>query len=512
MNQLQEPEVIETTLARRGLAEGPEDASGFTASDLLEILKQHRVLFLSVFLTVVAMGALYIFGSHKKYSSEMELMVQNARSEAVISAGRQEAPASTQEVSEEELGSEVALLQSEDVLNEVVDPGWSSVPSDKHTPADLERHEQGLNGLKNNLVVTPVKLSHVFTVQLTTRSPYDATKELNRLLMAFLAEKRRISHPSGASSMFAQQAETYKQQWKDAQDQLSNFQQQNQVVSVSDQEQLIQKEILGIDTELRESDVAIAEAQQKIHGDQAQLASVPSRRPTRETSIPASGSIDGMQSKLSELTLQRTELLAKYRPDDRLVKQVDDKITDIRAALADSRSLHSAETSTDINPTWQMADQDLSETTARLSGLLGRQKELHSQLSELQGRLSTVSQSTQEFNLLQQKVTELEANYQLYAQKRDESTMAEVMDEHQLLNVAVIQAPTFSPTPVRPRPVNDGLLTIVTALFLASLAVFLAHNSRSTVANERDLQGVSRYPTLASVPTMRGLRGNEESA
>jgi len=219
-----------------------------------------------------------------------------------------------------------------------------------------------------------------------------------------------------------------------------------------------------------------------------------------------------MQSKLSELTLQRTELLAKYRPDDRLVKQVDDKINDIRAALADSRSLHSAETSTDINPTWQMAEQDLSETTAKLSGLQGRQKELRSQLGELQGRLSTISQGTQEFNLLQQKVTELEANYQLYAQKRDESTMAEVMDEHQLLNVAVIQAPTFSPTPVKPRPVNDGILTIITALFLASVAVFMAHNSSSTVTNERDLQGISGYPTLASVPMMKGLRGKQESA
>ena len=512
MNQLREPEIADASLARTGYNTVDVDQTGFSTRDLLSILKRHRTIFLTVFLSILAVGLLYIFGSHKKYTSMMSLMVQNARSEAVISAGRQEALASTQEASDEELGSEVQLIQSADVLDEVADPGWSQTPSDKHSAPALQKHEQAVTALRNNLIVAPVKLSHVFTVQLTTRSPYDSNHQLNRMLDAFLSEKRTISHPTGASQMFAQQADMYRSRWQTAQNELTSFQQNKQLVSVSAQQELLQKEILSIDSQLRDSEVMIAEAQKKVDGDRAQVAAIPSRLSTRETIIPASGSIDQMYNRLSELKVARTELLAKYRPDDRLVKAIDEKIKDIQGSLSDSRTMRSSETSTDVNPTWQMAQQDLSETTAKLAGLLGRQKALRAQLDDLQGRLSSVTQGSQSFSLLQHQVAELESNYQLYAQKRDEARMAEVMDEHQLLNVAVIQKPTFSANPVSPRPIIDGLLTLITALFLASFAVFLVHNSSPEVVADRDRQVTSRYPTLDNLPIRKELEVSPEKA
>ena len=490
---------IEHGISVHGLPEAP-------SASLLDIFLRHRWLFLAVFFCITGLGALYIFGSHKKYASKMELLVQNDRGEANISPSRVEAPAVVHEVTEEQLNSEAELLQSADVLDEVVDPGWSRIPAQQRPATELNQHEQKVSALRKALAVAAVRKSHLLSVEITTRNPYVATDQLNRLLDAFLQEKRRISHPNGAAQMFAQQADLYKRQWSDAQQQLSHFQEAKQLVSVNDQEQLIEKQVLDLDTQLRDTDVAITEAQHKITGDKVQLASVPKRRPTRETSIPATGSIDQMHSKLNELTLQRTELLTKYRADDRLVKQVDQEIQEVQSALNDSKSLYSAENSSDVNPTWQMAEQDLSESSAKLSGLLGKRKALQDQVSNLQQTLSSTEQSTSQFNLLQHKTAELEANYQLYAQKRDEAAMAEVMDEHQLLNVAVVQTPTFSLGPVRPRPVTDGVLTVMTALFLASFAVFLAHNARHTIANEDELQAISGLPTLASVPTRKHLR------
>ncbi len=476
---------------------------------VIRIFLRHRWLFAAVFLFISAVGALYIFASHKKYASHMEILVQNGRAENGISAGRQEAPAAVQEVTEEELNSEAALLQSADVLDEVVDPNWHAIDPQKRPAAVLEKHEAAVGALRKALSVSVVRKSHLLAIDLTTRSPQTSTDELNALLDAFMREKRKISHPKGVAQMFAQQADTFKHQWDDAQRSLSQFQQTRGMVSVNDQEQLVEKQILDLDTQLRNTEVAVNELQNKLSGDKVQLASIPSRRPTRETAIPATGSIDQMNGKLSELTLQRTELLTKYKPDDRLVREVDQKIADIRSALKNSQSLYSAETSSDVNPTWQMAEQDLSETTARLAGVLGRRDALRKQVANLQQQLSSTESSTQNFNALQQRATELQANYQLYAQKRDEASMAEVMDEHQLLNVAVVESPTFSLAPVRPRPFIDGVLTLMTALFFASFAVFLAHNGRATVADESELRSISSLPTLATVPVHKALRGEE---
>jgi len=74
--------------------------------------------------------------------------------------------------------------------------------------------------------------------------------------------------------------------------------------------------------------------------------------------------------------------------------------------------------------------------------------------------------------------------------------------------VAVAEEPTFSMTPARPRPVTDSILTIFTALFMASFAVFVLDNGRTTIANERELEEATRYPVLATVPSITFAGGS----
>ena len=443
------------------LAESPAlyvaPASSLSFGSVARIFMRHIKLFLAIFLVICGLGALYIFGSHKKYSSRMEVLVQNDRLQSGISAGRQEAPLAPREITEEELHSEAELIQSADVLDHVIDPNWDAVDPQKRSAAVLQQHEMAVDALRRALAVSVVRKSHLLAIEITTRSPQQSTNELSALLVSYLAQKRKINHPRGVAQMFSQQADSFKQQWDDAQRKLAEFQQSKQIVSVNDQEQLVSKQILDLDTQLRTTDVSVNELEGKLAGDRAQLASLPSRLPTRETAIPATGSIDQMHSKLSELRIQRAELLTKYKPDDRLVLQLDEKINSIQSSLKDSKSMYSSETTTDVNPTWQAAEQDMSQTSARLAATMKRRAALQKQVADLQGNLSTTEGNTQDFNVLQQRATELQANYQLYAQKRDEAAMAEIMDEHQLLNVAVVESPTFSLAPVRPRPLTDGI-------------------------------------------------------
>jgi uncharacterized protein involved in exopolysaccharide biosynthesis len=158
------------------------------------------------------------------------------------------------------------------------------------------------------------------------------------------------------------------------------------------------------------------------------------------------------------------------------------------------------ETSTDINPTWQSAQQDLSENNAKVSALSGRRKALQGEIDDLNQKLKTIEEKAGTFNALQHRVAELDQNYQLYLQKRDEAQMAEVMNEHQVLNVAVAQNPTFSALPVSPKPLRDGVLTVATGFLLASFAVFLFHNSRRPPSAVVELGTVPRYPMLVDAP------------
>jgi hypothetical protein len=118
--------------------------------------------------------------------------------------------------------------------------------------------------------------------------------------------------------------------------------------------------------------------------------------------------------------------------------------------------------------------------------------------------------STVAFTTLRQRVTDLENDYQLYTQKRDEAEMADAMNENRLLNVAVQQNPTYSVIPFRPRPMVDVALGGFTAIFLACFMVFFAEVGRDTIANAGELESVSLYPVFASVP-LELTRGDGQS-
>lgn len=470
-----------------------------SVTGLLDILSEHRELFLGIFLSVIVLGGAYIFGVPKKYASTMELLVTNSRSIPAISTGKTEGTGAVQEVTEEQLNSEAEVLKSADVLDGVIDPGWAL--SQKPKSADeLARHEKAVGTLRKSLQVTPVRKSYLLSVQLTTTDPYRSTQLLSRLLTSFLDEKRRLIQPAGLRQMFAQQADQYKQQWQDAQQQLSQFQREQGLVSVSDQEDLLQKEILSVSTELQSADAELAFTRDKVHGDMVQIGSTPQRLMTHKTEIPDTGSVDQLHKQLNDLEQRRTELLTKYRSDDRLVQQVEAEIRQAQTALDKTLNYRADETSTDINPTWQAAQQDLSENNARVSAFTGRRKALQGELDDLNQKLKAIEDKAGAYNSLQHRVAELDQNYQLYLQKRDEAQMAEVMNEHQVLNVAVAQSPTFSAMPVSPKPLRDGVLTVGTAFLLASFVVFLYHNSQRPSGPVVDLGSVPRYPMLVDAP------------
>src|SRR5882757_2854169 len=80
-----------------------EEATPASPGRVWEALCRQRFIFLEVFSVVMFLGLLYIFGSHKKYTSTMKLLVQNSRGAEVITAGRVQAPPAASEITEEQL-------------------------------------------------------------------------------------------------------------------------------------------------------------------------------------------------------------------------------------------------------------------------------------------------------------------------------------------------------------------------------------------------------------------------
>jgi len=477
---------------------------------IVEAAFRHRRLWFSAVLIVFFASLGYTLLRPRQYRSEMDILVENKRGDEQITPSRVNGTITINGVTEEQINSEIQMLQSRNLANVVVDPQWNDRPAGSLTEAQYRAHDKAVDDFERHLSVDLIRKSNVIHAAYIASDPKSANEMLNRLLAAFLAKQREIAQPPGTAKFFADEAARYKTELDQAQQTLAEYQQQHQIVSLGDTEQNTDREINNAETDLRSTDAQISELTQRLGTETQQLKGIPTRQMTQQRIIPNDYSVERLNTMLAELENQRTSLLTKFAPNDRLVQEVDEKIANTQKALNEARQITSKETSSDVNPVWQAVTGSIIQAESERQALRAKEATLKQQIAGLRSSLSDVEGSTVAFTTFSQRVTDLENNYQLYTQKADEAKMADAMNENRLLNVAVQQTPTYSVIPFRPKPLVDVILGGFTAIFLACFLVFFAEVGRDTIANAGELESVSMFPVFATVPL--DLARGEDSA
>jgi uncharacterized protein involved in exopolysaccharide biosynthesis len=201
-----------------------------------------------------------------------------------------------------------------------------------------------------------------------------------------------------------------------------------------------------------------------------------------------------------ELQNRRTQLLTKFRPEDRLVREVDEQIRTTRQALAKAESQTSIEQATDLNPLRQSLENEYSKVRLEQSGAQARRDTLAAQLHQYEGSLQKLEGDTTRHDDLQRQKKEAEENYQLYAKKREEARIADELDRQKITNVSIAEAPAAPRLPSSPnRPLNL-VLGVFVAAALSLGTVFSAEMLGDTIHSPRQLEALTGATVLATVP------------
>jgi len=473
-----------------------------TARLVVESVFRHGRLFVGVIAGVMVVTLAATLWTPRTYRSEMNILVRSTRPDYLISPERSNGQLQQNPVTEEQIGSEVEVLKSHDLLDVVVDPDWANIPLAKHTEGSIRAHDKAVSDFEKHLVVEPLKRSNVIRVSYTTTSPKLATEALSRLLAAFMQKQREMERSSGASTFFAAEASRYKKDLDEAQQQLQTFQQTNEIVTLGSREVTLENQINTLDDSIRLAQVQLTEVGQRVTSDQAQLERTLPRQPTSQRSVPNTLAVEQLTAMLTTYQNKRTELLTRYKTTDPLVQEVDQQISNTTQALASARTTSGQESTTDVNPVFEQLKQNLSASVTERAAIEGRLADLLSQRNRLEATLKSVEGSTVDFTTLQSRVTELASNYQLYTQKKNEASIADALTQHQLVNVAVSEEPTYLATPTGPHVGLNLVMGLFTGVFLAGFGVYLAEIGRDTIATPLELDAIVRSPVLATVPVI----------
>src|SRR5260370_9349701 len=93
------------------------------------------------------------------------------------------------------------------------------------------------------------------------------------------------------------------------------------------------KKLAELEAESKGARATVAENRQRIATLEAQLATLPNRQTTQMRTSDNPQLMQNMKSKLLELELKRTELLAKFTPPYRPVQKGEEQIAQTPAAI-----------------------------------------------------------------------------------------------------------------------------------------------------------------------------------
>jgi uncharacterized protein involved in exopolysaccharide biosynthesis len=473
----------------------------FTSENIVAALFRRKGMIAFVFCGILGLAAAITVLLPKKYESSMKLLVKSQRADLVVSPDAKDSSYVKNEVTESQINSEIELLGSYDLLARVVErshldrAGHSGAKAAK----DEKEFEKTVRALKRELKISPVRKSNFIEVTYAADSPRQAAAVLRELSSAYLDMHLRVHRSAGTQEFFRKQAGRYETELHDVEQRLNEFCQRNGLSSVSEQKDLIVRKMLDSETQLKEAGTSLAETSRRVSELRKQLDQQAPRLVTQSRTIPNQYSIERLNTMLAELENRRTEALVKFRPEDRMVTELNQQIDNTRAALDRARKANSTEQVTDLNPLRTAIEGDLAREERSEAGLRVRYEQLGRVVAGYHARLTQLEGSTLEYDNLKRTVKEAEDNYLLYSRKQEEARIADSLDQQKMANVALAEAPVEHYLPTSPNIALNLILGAVLAVVLSLGSALAIEYGGGRLHTPQDVESTTGVPVLVTV-------------
>jgi uncharacterized protein involved in exopolysaccharide biosynthesis len=485
----------------------PSQPAPVSFKHLVALIFRRKALVVVLFLGVLSLAVIATFRAPRRYESHMKVLVKNERADLVVSPDARNDGQFRADVSENQVNSEIEILSSNDLLVSVARtcrlyesrPGTGRAAGEPD-PAALE---MAVHKLQRDLRITPVRKANIIQISFSAQSPQLAASVLKQLSTAYLDAHLRVHRTSGTRQFFRDQAARFEAQLRDSQNRLSAFRRRNDLTLVVEQKELVLRKAMDAESELRESEAGLAEISTHVRELHRLIAAQDPRIITQSRVLPNQSLIERLNTILAELENRRTAALMKFRPDDRVVIEVEEEIANTRGALDRASKLTSVEQATDVNPLRQSFEGDLARAELQEAGLRARHDSLAGIVKDCKAHLADLENATIGHDTLQREVKESEANYLLYARKQEEARIADSLDEQKIANVAIIETPTEQHVPVKPNVSLNLLLGSILAVFFSLGAAFVLEFGKSSFCTPAELEAATSFPVLATVPLER---------
>ena len=519
------PEILVSRTLPRAREPRPEaqQHSGLSRNDVLSALFKHKKkIALCAILGLIAAVAVYFFYP-PVYESEAKLLVRYVveRSGAdPIDNNR-----SMGQASENILGSEVEILTSWDLAVQAaeaigikrLDPNSSLAPS----------KEAAAFAITSGLEVTIHNGSNIIFVSYKNHDPELATAVLNELVARYFTKHLEVHRSIDAFDFVTQQTDRVRARLSQTEDSLRLLKEKVGIIAplaesftaLSNQVTRTAEQLDTAESELAEQQARVLQLGGTVFQSAAPSPGASGSPGTKVAKSDKAGSTapevpsevvqqyQVLVSRLPQLRQARLDLLARYTPQNQLVRANQAEIDELTRQRQDlERKFPGISSTLGFIGSSNNGQLDLATETARLAGIVAKKEKLATDIRVNKERLKTLSQMAPQISDLERQKELEEANYKYFEATLEKARVDEALDPRKIPNISAVQRPS---PPIRVTKKRDKLVAGLAGGGLALGLVLALLNElilNQTVKRSTELERLIGSLPLLSIPYSKNGR------
>jgi uncharacterized protein involved in exopolysaccharide biosynthesis len=468
------------------LLEPPETQTNTPRRVLDVLFKQKRLISLT-FLSISFPALVMIFLRPTEYEGKAKVFIKPTRAYGNLTASGSDSLAPSMEM----LNSEIQIIKSRELRERL--------------NKELPFPDTGFFAARGGLQATPLKGSSLIEISLTSSNPDWTVQAVNRAAELYEEQHLKVHKTQGIEEFYDEQEKKLRGEMFNAEAALKDFQEKEKIIDAPQQVNADLGALASFEKSLKETDSSIRETEQRIVVLDDQLKQQKATISTG-TSIAPNPVYVQIRSKLTQLELERDSLLQRYTADDRLVKDKEKEIEELKKNLETVRPTSVGGESISLNDVHRRILNELLQARVQLRTLNEKKAAVTQQVTTYSSAAADKKRKGFDYDRLLREVTIKKDNLDLYKRKAEEARISDAMDEQKFSNAYILDRATL---PLSRAGRNAFGLVIITLIGAAGAAVMVAFGIEyldTTVRNEGDIENQIGLPVLATIQYYGDLR------
>jgi uncharacterized protein involved in exopolysaccharide biosynthesis len=466
----------------------PPETQRNTPRRTLDVLFKRKRLISLTFLSISLPALVMLLLRPTVYEGKAKVFIKPTRAYMNLTGYADPGPVSP---SKEMLNSEIQIIKSRELRERL--------------NKELPFPDKGFFAARSGLEATPILASSLIEISLTSSNPTWTVQAVNRAAELYEEEHLKVHKTQGIEEFYAEQEKKLGSELLTAEAALKDFQAKEKIIDAPQEVNADLGALAAFERSLKETDSSIRETEQKIAVLDDQLKQQKTTISTG-TSITPNPVYVQMRSKLTQLELERDSLLQRYTAEDRLVKDKEKEIEDLKKNLETVKPTSVGGESISLNDVHRRILNELLQARVQLRALNEKKAALTQQVAGYSSAAADKKRKAFDYDTLLREVTIKKDNLDLYKKKAEEARISDAMDDRKFSNAYILDRAKL-PLPRAGR--NPVVLMIIALIGAAGAAVALAVGLEyldTTVRNETDIEEQLGLPVLATIQYYGDLR------